>query len=124
MLPAVYASGDVMVLPSECEPFGVVVNEAMCCGCPVIASDRVGAAKDLVVPTQPNFVYTRGDIEALAGLLHRAAADRTRLYSIGRACAEHMRTWSPEHNIAATISAVQIAVDRVAGAATRLDISC
>ncbi len=45
-LPAIYKSADVMVLPSEYEPFAVVVNEAMCCGCPVIASDRVGAARE------------------------------------------------------------------------------
>ena len=49
-LPAVYASADLMVLPSEYEPFAVVVNEAMCCACPVVASDHVGSAHDLVVP--------------------------------------------------------------------------
>jgi glycosyltransferase involved in cell wall biosynthesis len=49
-LPAVYKSADIMVLPSEYEPFAVVVNEAMCCGCVVITSDRVRAAYDLVVP--------------------------------------------------------------------------
>jgi glycosyltransferase involved in cell wall biosynthesis len=49
-LPAVYTSADLMVLPSEYEPFAVVVNESMCCGCPVVASDRVGAGRDLVVP--------------------------------------------------------------------------
>jgi glycosyltransferase involved in cell wall biosynthesis len=31
-----------MVLPSEYEPFGVVVNEVMLCGCPVVVSDRAG----------------------------------------------------------------------------------
>ena len=40
-LPAVYKASDLMVLPSEYEPFAVVVNEASCCGCPVAASDRV-----------------------------------------------------------------------------------
>ena len=47
-LPAVYAASDVLVLPSSYEPFGVVVNEAMLCGCAAIASDRVGARFDLV----------------------------------------------------------------------------
>ena len=39
-LPPLYTSADVMVLPSGYEPFAVVVNEAMCCACPVISSDR------------------------------------------------------------------------------------
>ena len=37
------------VVPSHREPWGVVVNEALACGCPVIVTDRVGAAADLVV---------------------------------------------------------------------------
>ena len=114
-LPAVYRSADVMVLPSEYEPFGVVVNEAMCCGCPVIVSDRVGAAIDLVAPTERGFVYPYGDIEALTAVLRRVAADRALLKSVSSACAAQMRTWSPEHNIAATITAIRIAVDRANG---------
>jgi glycosyltransferase involved in cell wall biosynthesis len=112
-LPAVYTASDLMVLPSEYEPFAVVVNEAMCCGCPVAASDHVGAVRDLVAPVHPEFVYPCGDVEALAGLLRKALVDRAMLKSIGRASIAHMRTWSPEKNIAATIAAIQIAVSRV-----------
>ena len=119
MLPSVYRSADVMVLPSEYEPFGVVVNEAMCCGCAVIASDRVGAAADLIAPIQSSFIYPCGDIEALTSLLRRVTTDRVLLESVSRACQAHMRTWSPERNIASTIAAVQIAVDRVGGPAGR-----
>lgn len=113
MLPSVYRSADVMVLPSEYEPFGVVVNEAMCCGCAAVVSDRVGAARDLVAPTESGFVYPCGDIEALTRVLRRVATDRALLESVRRTCLAHMRTWSPEHNIAATITAIRIAVDRV-----------
>jgi glycosyltransferase involved in cell wall biosynthesis len=111
-LPAVYAAADLMVLPSEYEPFAVVVNEAMCCGCPVAASDRVGAARDLVAPVRKEFVYCCGDISALAALLKDALADRTWLASLRTAAVAHMRTWSPERNIAATFEAIEIAVAR------------
>ena len=47
-LPALYDLCDVFVLPSEHEPWGLVVNEAMNAGKPVIVSDRVGAGPDLV----------------------------------------------------------------------------
>lgn len=112
MLPSVYRSADVMVLPSEYEPFGVVVNEAMCCGCAVVASDCVGAARDLVAPTKRGLVYPCGDIEGLAGVLRRIAGDRMLLESVRQTCLAHMHSWSPEHNIAATINAIRIAVER------------
>jgi glycosyltransferase involved in cell wall biosynthesis len=111
-LPAVYTSADLMVLPSEYEPFAVVVNEAMCCGCPVAASDQVGAARDLVVPVNPDFVYPSGDVNALAALLKNALSDRARLAALRQAAAAHMHTWSPERNIAATFEAIDIAVSR------------
>jgi len=111
-LPAVYTSADLMVLPSEYEPFAVVVNEAMCCGCPVAASDHVGAARDLVAPVRKEFVFHTGDVSALAGLLKDALADRGHLSSLGKAALAHIRTWSPERNIAATLEAIEIGVAR------------
>jgi glycosyltransferase involved in cell wall biosynthesis len=102
-----------MVLPSEYEPFAVVVNEAMCCACPVVASNRVGAALDLVTPVSPQFVFPCGDIEALAFILKDALTDRTRLQSVARAALAHIQTWSPERNIAATLDAIRIGVARL-----------
>lgn len=112
-LPAIYTSADLMVLPSSYDAFGVVVNEALLCGCPVAASDRVGATRDLIAPIVPQFVFPCGDITALAAILENALADRARLQSIARAALAHMRTWSPQRNIAATIDAIRIAVARL-----------
>lgn len=112
-LPAVYKSADIMVLPSEYEPFAVVVNEAMCCGCPVIASDRVGAVGDLVVPGRTGFVYPCGDTAALAGILKEAIADPARLETLRQGALTRMQSWSPAQNIAATVEALQVAVARV-----------
>src|SRR5262249_31333957 len=67
-LPAVYRASDLLVLPSQYEPFGVVVNEAMLCRCPVAVSDRVGAGYDLVHPSQNGFIFPCGDVDALAGI--------------------------------------------------------
>jgi glycosyltransferase involved in cell wall biosynthesis len=100
-------------LPSEYEPFAVVVNEAMCCGCPVVASNRVGAALDLVTPVSPQFVFPCGDIDALAFILKDTLTDRTRLQSLARAAVAHIQTWSPDRNIAATLDAIRIGVTQV-----------
>jgi len=111
-LPALYTSADLMVLPSEYEPFGVVVNEAMLCGCPVVASDRVGAAVDLVAPVHPQFIFRCGDIDGLAGILSRAVADGAVLKEISRRGIACVRSRSPEKNVAATVEAVDRAVSR------------
>ncbi len=48
-LPRIYAAADVFVLPSEVEPWGLVVNEAMCAGLPIVTTGVVGCAADLVL---------------------------------------------------------------------------
>lgn len=111
-LPAVYTAADLLVLPSAYEPFAVVVNEAMLCGCPVVASDRVGAARDLIAPGLTGFVYPCGDIPALSGLLREALSDRSRLREIGRAALQRMASWSPNENIAGQMTAIARAIHR------------
>ena len=109
-LPRVYCSSDIMVLPSEYEPFGVVVNEAMLCGCPVIVSDRVGARFDLVRENQTGFVYPAGDLGALAAVLNRALQSRERLALMGEVARQRMAEWSPETNLEAMAETVARAI--------------
>jgi glycosyltransferase involved in cell wall biosynthesis len=56
-VPDVLALSDVLVLPSLSEPWGLVVNEAMTCGLPVIVSNRCGCAHDLVHQGENGFVF-------------------------------------------------------------------
>jgi glycosyltransferase involved in cell wall biosynthesis len=112
-LPAVYTASDLMVLPSEFEPFAVVVNEAMCCRCPVAASDRVGAARDLVAPDSSDLIYPCGDIAALSTILRRAHTDRAWLASVARAARARIENWGPRENIAAVVEAVACGLQRI-----------
>ncbi len=111
-LPAVYCAADLLVLPSQYEPFAVVVNEAMLCGCPVAVSDHVGARYDLVRPGENGFVFRCGEIEELAAFLRDILPDRARMRALGARARERMRDWSPTQNIEAFVSAVTRAVNR------------
>jgi glycosyltransferase involved in cell wall biosynthesis len=105
-LPETYAASDILVLPSEYEPFGLVVNEAMLCRCPVIVSDRVGARFDLITEGETGYVFPCGDIAALASLLRLALNDRTLSGKMREAVREKMIAWSPREYIAALIQAI------------------
>jgi glycosyltransferase involved in cell wall biosynthesis len=111
-LPAVYKAADLMVLPSEYEPFAVVVNEALCCGCPVAASDRVGAATDLIAPVNPDFVFPCGDVPALTEILQSAVSDPTELARRGQDSLRRMQSWSTQENISGVLEAVERALSR------------
>jgi glycosyltransferase involved in cell wall biosynthesis len=74
-LPGWYAAGDVLVLPSERETWGLVVNEAMACGLVPVVSDAVGCGPDLVDGIGE--VFPVGNIDELANALIRAASRDT-----------------------------------------------
>lgn len=112
-LPAIYTAADLMVLPSAYDAFGVVVNEAMLCGCAVVASDHVGAARDLIAHGQTGFVYQCGDIDALARILAQALGDRHALQEMGRAARHRLESWSPRDNVEGTVQAIATAVLRL-----------
>jgi glycosyltransferase involved in cell wall biosynthesis len=66
-MPGVYAASDVLVLPSGGrETWGLVANEALACGLPVIVSDAVGCAPDLAGDGTVGAVTRLGDIESLS----------------------------------------------------------
>ena len=75
-LPRAYAAADVFVLPSELhETWGLVVNEAMNFGLPIVVSDKVGCAEDLVRHGQNGFVVKHHDVRALADSIGQLVAD-------------------------------------------------
>lgn len=74
-IPAYYALGDILVLPSSHETWGLVVNEAMACGLLPVVSDTVGCAPDLVRGI--GHIFRMGDVDQLTGSLAAAADDLT-----------------------------------------------
>ena len=105
-LPSVYSAADLFVLPSDYEPFGLVVNEAMLCRCPVIVSDQVGSRYDLVKQGQTGFIYPCQDVTALTSILRDILPDPERLQQLGDNAFQHMQTWSPKEYVEAVVNAI------------------
>lgn len=61
-----YSLSDILVITSENEPWGLVVNEAMASSCAIISSDGVGCAIDLVKNDFNGFIYPTGDVKKLS----------------------------------------------------------
>ena len=64
-LGACYTSLDIFVLPARFDTWGLVVNEAMVFGLPVLATNMVGAGMDLIRPGHNGYIYGVGDVGAL-----------------------------------------------------------
>ena len=106
-LPACYAAADVVVLPSESETWGLVVNEAMACGTPAIVSDAVGCAPDLIEEGKTGFVFPAGNVAALAARLQSVAQSRPLIKAQKKSLAEKMTTYSVQTAVAGTVAAVR-----------------
>jgi 1,2-diacylglycerol 3-alpha-glucosyltransferase len=96
-LPELYRLADAFVLPSVREPWGLVAVEAMCCGLPVIVSDRCGCAAD-VVTEDTGWVFSPGNEAQLTGLLERVAnLPSARLEEMGKAAQSLGATYSSDN---------------------------
>lgn len=70
-LPIYYALANVFILPSSSEAWGLVVNEAMSCGLPILASDTTGCAEDLVQEGGNGFVFKPGSTTGMSELMDK-----------------------------------------------------
>jgi glycosyltransferase involved in cell wall biosynthesis len=86
-MPRTYAAADLFVLPSQGgeETWGLAVNEALCLGLPVIVSDHVGCATDLVDPGRSGLIFPAGNVDALEAALREALSCPQRLVQWGEA---------------------------------------
>jgi glycosyltransferase involved in cell wall biosynthesis len=107
-LPALFDLCDVFVIPSNFEPWGLIVNEVMNAGRPIIASDRVGACPDLVKHGVNGYVYRTEDVGDLHQALERVLEDRHLRQSMGRASLTLINRWSYEEDVSALKRALEI----------------
>jgi 1,2-diacylglycerol 3-alpha-glucosyltransferase len=109
-LPAYYALAGCLVLPSTVDAWGLVVNEAMACGLPVLVSKLCGCAFDLVKNGINGFVFDPHDITTLADLLGRMSSlDEAARQGMSKSSLEIISAFTPQiwaENLARCITTV------------------
>jgi glycosyltransferase involved in cell wall biosynthesis len=95
-----YDACDVFVLPSKYEPWGLVVNEAMNFGKPVVASDRVGSSDELLLHGKNGFVYPFKDEILFEEYLIQLIKNPGLREEMGSRSLEQIQKWSYAQDLA------------------------
>jgi glycosyltransferase involved in cell wall biosynthesis len=98
-LPTFFDLATVFVLPSEREPWGLIVNEVMNAGRAVIVSDDVGCQPDLVEEGIEGCVFPAGDVGALTDALRRVLATPETANAMGQRGLAKIKTWDFEEDV-------------------------
>lgn len=106
-LPRFFDLCSVFVLPSRHEPWGLIVNEAMNAARPVIVTDEVGSALDLVRDGENGFIYPATNIDALHSALVRALEDPQKTAEMGRQALARVSEWDFEADVRGLLAALQ-----------------
>lgn len=96
-LAAYYSLASALILPSISEPWGLVINEAMACGLPILASSQCGAVLDLVFPGINGAVFSPWKIPSMTEAMtffSQSSCDRQK--SMGEASQRIIQNFTPE----------------------------
>lgn len=74
-LPKAYAASDIFVFPSQVDTYGLVIDEAMASGLPIVSTSSVGELSSRVITGQNGFQSPGGDVNAMAESMIRLAED-------------------------------------------------
>jgi glycosyltransferase involved in cell wall biosynthesis len=95
-LPRMYAAGDVFVFPTLGDPYGLVVDEAMAAGLPVISTTAAGEIRERVADGVNGYLVPPNDPAALAAAMRRLAADPALRNRMGSRSAEMIAPYTPD----------------------------
>jgi glycosyltransferase involved in cell wall biosynthesis len=111
-LPAYYGLASAFVHASTTEQWGLVVNEAMASGLPVLVSNRCGCAPDLVQEGVNGFTFDPCNVEQLAQLMFKVSAFQLFSFSaFGDASRRIIGAWGPERFASGLKAAVDKALE-------------
>jgi len=102
-----YSIADLLVLPSNIETFGLVINEAMNMSTAIISSDQVGAASDLVIENLNGYVFESGNLGSLTTCLNKALSSKKLLTQMSNESKKIIKDWSYYEDIKGIIAALK-----------------
>jgi glycosyltransferase involved in cell wall biosynthesis len=109
-LPSYYAYAGAFIHASTTEQWGLVVNEAMASGLPVLVSNRCGCARDLVKDGENGWTFDPSDEEQMAELMLRISSDEERRKEMSARSREIITEWGPERFASGVKAAVEAAL--------------
>lgn len=109
-LPVYYAHAGAFIHASTTEQWGLVINEAMASGLPVLVSNRCGCAADLVKEGENGWTFDPADEEKIAQLMMRISRDETRRKEMGLRSREIIEEWGPDRFTSGVKAAVESAL--------------
>jgi glycosyltransferase involved in cell wall biosynthesis len=118
-LPVYYALAGAFVHSSTAEPWGLVVNEAMASGLPVLVSEPCGCRRDLVRTGVNGFSFDPADSEQLISLLLRLSSSEPARQSLGCASRQRICAWGPDRFRQGFQNAASLAIARGPSRQTR-----
>lgn len=98
-LPRFFDLATTFVLPSQHEPWGLIVNEVMNAARPAIVSDDVGSAVDLIEDGVTGCIYPVGDVEALTHALRRVLDTPGVAEAMGQRAFARIQSWGFEEDV-------------------------
>lgn len=110
-----YAAADILVLPSRSETWGLVVNEGMNAGLPVVVSNRVGCSVDLVRDDENGVMFETGNVAQLAHALESLVKDPECRARFGQRSLEVIADWTYDKAAAGALQSLGIACPGPAG---------
>jgi glycosyltransferase involved in cell wall biosynthesis len=108
-----YALAEALIFPTYSDTWGLVVNEAMACGLPIVASDAAGCVPDLVHQGKNGWTFPSHDIDGLAHAMQTVCGQPQVAARMGASSFEMIQAYTPEMCAAGLMEAVNFACDGV-----------
>jgi glycosyltransferase involved in cell wall biosynthesis len=109
-LPTYYGLASAFIHVSTTEQWGLVVNEAMASGLPVLVSNRCGCAQDLVQEGINGFTFDPYNLDDIAQKMLQLSTFDSQLSALGRASEEIIARWSPRRFAEGLSQAIEVAL--------------